>query len=169
MFKSILRFRAGKIKKMLVWILFFLYLVVVTKLILFKEQVGSVNYRYYNYGVLSFRQNLERANIVPFKTINSIIHGGTNSFIIQNIIGNIILFTPLGILLPIVIPFRRSFNKIFVIAFALSSIFELIQLTLVLGIFDIDDIILNTLGAIIGSKVYKQLSPKKNYNFQTFD
>ena len=72
----------------------------------------------------------------------------------QNIIGNIVLFIPLGILLPFALKMFHSFKRVFVFAFFLSLNIESIQfLSRFLGNFrvvDIDDILLNTLGACIG-------------------
>lgn len=48
-----------------------------------------------------------------------------------------------------------SFRKIATIAFTISLALELIQLVKVLGIFDVDDVMLNTLGAVVGYATYK--------------
>lgn len=135
-------------------VILFHYLLLLAKVILFKIQFGSVTYNVY-YGLLSFHQNLSRANFIPFKTIYSLLHETIDIFVIQNLAGNIIGFAPLGFLLPILHPSLSSFLKIGVIAFAFSLTLEVIQLVKVLGIFDVDDIILNTLGALFGYAIYK--------------
>jgi glycopeptide antibiotics resistance protein len=75
----------------------------------------------------------------------------------QNIIGNIVLFIPLGILLPFASKRFYSLTRVFVFAFCLSLSIEVIQFfSRFLGNFrvvDIDDILLNTLGACIGFSV----------------
>ena len=72
----------------------------------------------------------------------------------HNIIGNILLFIPLGILLSFAITKFHSLKRILVFAFCLSLSIESIQFfSRFLGNFrvvDIDDILLNTLGACIG-------------------
>lgn len=135
-------------------IILFHYLILLAKLILFKIDVGSVTYNVY-YGILSFQQNLARANVVPFKTIYGLLKEPIDGFVIQNLAGNIIGFSPLGFLLPILNSSLSSFLKIASVAFAISLTLELVQLVKVLGIFDVDDIILNTLGAIVGYASYK--------------
>jgi glycopeptide antibiotics resistance protein len=142
--------------KPFLWILLFLYLSLVTKLILFKNYVGTIQYSNYH-GVLTFRQNLQRANFVPFKTLGVMV-GQVDTFVIQNILGNVFLFIPLGILLPILIPSVASFSRISIAGIALSAMYEVIQLIKVYGIFDVDDIILNSIGAVIGFIIYKQFS-----------
>lgn len=72
----------------------------------------------------------------------------------QNIIGNILLFIPLGILLPFALERFHSWKRLCVFAFCLSLGIEAIQFfSRFLGNFrvvDIDDILLNTLGACLG-------------------
>jgi glycopeptide antibiotics resistance protein len=76
---------------------------------------------------------------------------------LANIIGNIVLFIPLGILLPFVSKKFHSLKRLCIFAFCLSLSIEAIQfLSRFLGNFrvvDIDDILLNTLGAWIGFRV----------------
>lgn len=75
-----------------------------------------------------------------------------------NIIGNIALFVPLGILAPLALKRFHSVKRILVFAFCLSLSIEVIQFfSRFLGNFrvvDIDDILLNTLGAYIGFRVF---------------
>ena len=71
----------------------------------------------------------------------------TNKIVFINLVGNIILFIPLGYILN-----TLNINKIIKILIGILLIFllELIQFFTKLGIFDIIDIILNTIGIIIG-------------------
>lgn len=135
-------------------VILFHYLVLLAKFVLFKIQFGTITYNVY-YGVLSFQQNLARANFIPLKTIYDLLKEPIDVFVIQNLAGNILGFAPLGFLLPILSPSLSSFFKVGVIAFAFSLTLEVIQLVKVLGIFDVDDIILNTSGALLGYAIYK--------------
>jgi glycopeptide antibiotics resistance protein len=143
-----------KMCKNIVAVILFHYLALLAKVILFKIQFGSVTYNVY-YGLLSFQQNLDRANFIPFKTIYYLLKEPIDVFVVQNIFGNIIGFAPLGFLLPMLCTSLSSFLKIGIIAFTFSLTLEVIQLVKVLGIFDVDDIILNTSGALLGYAVYK--------------
>jgi hypothetical protein len=67
----------------------------------------------------------------------------------MNIIGNIILLVPLGFLIPFVFS-KINWKQIIVVSILCSFIIEGIQAILHIGIFDIDDVILNALGIIIG-------------------
>ncbi len=72
----------------------------------------------------------------------------------NNLGGNIIGFIPFGILLPLLFVWCRSIWKIILASFLISLAFETTQLITGLGVFDIDDIILNTAGGIVGFIVY---------------
>jgi glycopeptide antibiotics resistance protein len=99
-------------------------------------------------------------NLVPFKiTINTIrylmsVQRFSASIIFQNTVGNIVLFLPFGFLLPMVSKKINSFTIIFFIALSCSASIECIQyLERSFGVYrsvDIDDVILNTLGTLLG-------------------
>lgn len=104
---------------------------------------------------------LGHINITPVvntaKQFEAILARGTRSMMVhslENIVGNIILFIPLGICLPMVWPRYFSFKRVLLAAFLFSLSIELTQLfSRHLGIYrsvDVDDVILNTIGAILG-------------------
>lgn len=67
-----------------------------------------------------------------------------------NIFGNVLGFIPFGFILPVI---SRGFRNGFLIilsGFCLSLCVETIQLVTKVGCFDVDDLILNTLGAAVG-------------------
>ena len=72
----------------------------------------------------------------------------------QNIIGNVILFIPLGIFAPLLSRKYRSMKRTAILGCACSISIELTQLVLrhfeIYRTVDIDDVILNTLGAMLG-------------------
>ena len=71
-----------------------------------------------------------------------------------NFIGNIILFIPVGVLFPLTGDEHRCVKTGFV-ALCFSIIIEIIQLVSHRGYFEIDDLILNTLGAVMGYGIYR--------------
>ncbi|MCY7844012.1 VanZ family protein [Bacillus haynesii] len=97
-------------------------------------------------------------NLIPFKTIIETIKFDSAMFIMQ-VGGNILLFIPLGFILSILFPIKKS--TVVLIGFGISLTIELIQFVCGLFIgynyrsFDVDDLILNTLGTIIGLLLYK--------------
>lgn len=67
-----------------------------------------------------------------------------------NVAGNIAWFLPLGFLLPWEIQRLRRLRNLVLFAFLFSLAAETLQYVFAVGIFDIDDVILNTLGAVLG-------------------
>ena len=72
-----------------------------------------------------------------------------------NIIGNISMFIPTGIILPILYPRLDRFWKVLLAGAGLSLVIEMIQLFFPGSVSDIDDLILNTAGVAIGYGIYK--------------
>lgn len=101
------------------------------------------------------------ANIIPFKTISRYIiereHYNVD-IILNNTIGNMMIFVPLGILLPILFKKSRSFTKLLTIGAVSIFTIEALQFFLQIGQFDIDDIILNVAGILLGYALFKGLT-----------
>ncbi len=100
------------------------------------------------------------SNFVPFKTISTYImamfDGSLNLGIpIKNLIGNLIMFLPMGIYLPYYI---KKINKVGRFTFSMIILFFVIEVTQLVtrrGSIDIDDFILNMVGALIGYGIWK--------------
>lgn len=135
-----------KIYQMAKYIIFAAYIVVLVYFVFFAEMFGRTHvpteYRY---------------NLVPFKEINRFIKyrhqlGMTTVFI--NILGNIAAFMPFGVGLPIVTKRKAKFLRVLLCTFAFSLSIELIQLVSKVGSCDVDDLILNTIGGVLGYICY---------------
>jgi glycopeptide antibiotics resistance protein len=90
-------------------------------------------------------------------------HPHITTFCLRNTLGNLALFVPLGILLPLVSKRFQSFKRVLLSALMLSVSVEAIQFLLRFfgnpRAVDIDDVILNALGACVGFAIYKSLLP----------
>src|SRR6266487_117001 len=140
--------------KIILWLISILYAGIVIKLVLFKKPLE----KYHEVNVYSIERNFRNANFTPFHTIVIYLSGKPgfeHSF--ENIIGNIILFIPLTILIPLLIEKIQEANQIILIGFLTSLAFEVIQLFGLRGNFDVDDLILDTLGGIIGYFIFIQI------------
>ena len=84
-------------------------------------------------------------------------------YVIINLLGNILAFVPFGYLLPKIV--TRKLGVFYTVLFTLEfSVFvELIQLVTRTGSFDVDDLILNTIGGLVGYTLYyrRLISGKK--------
>lgn len=93
-----------------------------------------------------------QVNLRPFSTISHYlrVYSLINPTIIwTNIGGNILAFVPFGFLWPRYRGHDKFFRTLLASA-ALSAFIEVVQWLLGVGVMDIDDLILNTLGGIIG-------------------
>jgi len=75
-------------------------------------------------------------------------------YYIEGILLNILLFVPVGYLVPSLFSGMRKWWRILLFACCFSLLIEMLQLITRRGMADIDDIINNTIGAAIGYTVY---------------
>ena len=90
---------------------------------------------------------------------NQMEHPHITAFCLRNTLGNFALFLPLGILLPLISKRFLTLRRVLLTALCLSVSIETIQFALRFfgnpRAVDIDDVILNTVGACLGFAVYK--------------
>ena len=140
--------------------LFALYIVVVIKVIIFKypfEQLRAIANTGQKGVIL---EGLGTANFVPFHTIKMYIEYAYKLNSVENLAGNVLAFVPFGFLFPLVSQDGRKFSVMFVNAFTFVLGIETFQLFSAFGAFDVDDILLNCLGAALGFGIYKILEKK---------
>ncbi len=100
------------------------------------------------------RQNV---NLTPLYTIKNylrvVIHRSNDAVFTHcliNLLGNVLLFIPFGYLLPRLWKKQKNFFVFMLTALLSILVIELVQLFTLLGSFDVDDIILNISGMIVG-------------------
>lgn len=99
-------------------------------------------------------EGLGSANFVPFKTIRMYIEYADRLNSFENLAGNIIAFVPFGMIFPLINTRISHFGHMIINALALVLGIELFQLFSAFGAFDVDDIILNCFGVILGYAIY---------------
>jgi glycopeptide antibiotics resistance protein len=128
---------------------FAVYLILLVYFMFFSEEWGRSilggDYRY---------------NLVPFQEIRRYLHfaGRIGEVrVLLNLAGNVIGFMPFGVLLPVLrISDRKTgFFKTALLGMELSFCIEITQLVLRAGSCDVDDVILNTIGACMGYGLYR--------------
>ena len=92
-----------------------------------------------------------RVNLVPFVHI---MEYDTKRDIIINIAGNVGMFVPSGIILPILYKRLNTFWKVVAAGAFISFCIEVVQILFVNSVTDIDDLIMNTAGCAIGYGIY---------------
>ena len=92
-----------------------------------------------------------RVNLIP---IERILWFDTPKDLLINIIGNVALFIPTGIIMPIVFKRLDRWWKAIPAGMLISLAIEVLQLPFASRASDIDDLILNSLGVIIGYCIF---------------
>jgi glycopeptide antibiotics resistance protein len=97
-------------------------------------------------------------NLVPARTVAGIIRDFPG-LVIQQILGNVVMFVPAGFLLPLLSARYRRFAVTAAAGLSVSVGIELVQLALLLTLrsrrsVDVDDVILNVTGACLGYLVW---------------
>lgn len=106
-------------------------------------------------------------NFIPFKIFFDAMSFGSLSFgffiLLKQVVGNIILFLPMGFVLPLIFTNIHTIRKVILIGFLASLSIELLQALGGLWIgynyraANIDDLIFNVLGTVIGFLIWKLL------------
>lgn len=109
---------------------------------------------------IQWSEGLRSINLIPFATIISYFAlendqvSNWNEVSLVNLLGNILIFVPFGIFLPLLWKAFRKFSSIFWIAICIPLLIEIIQLFIGRST-DIDDVILNAVGIMFGFGLYK--------------
>lgn len=95
--------------------------------------------------------HLREIQLVPF---NDFIAPSSWFGPLFNVVGNVVLFVPLGL---IAYQLLRDVRRTVALGLGISLTIEVLQFVFALGISDTDDLILNTFGALVGAVVAKWL------------
>ncbi len=159
--------------RIIVHALFVFYMYAIIRIILFKFRwrdttflLSQLERNFGNPDILIYR--LQRGNFIPFKTIFINIQNLSGWHDLSNLVGNIIAFIPFGIFLVLLFPKKgMSFKSVLFLSFCLSLSLECLQIIFTIGNFDVDDLILNTTGGLLGHyviKLYDKVYSKSRVN-----
>jgi len=105
-----------------------------------------------------------RLNLVPFRTLHLQLklltefdHPRLIRHSLINLLGNVVLFIPLGIFLPKLWKKLQTLRNVLLVTAGIILAVEITQVLTLLGRCDIDDLILNLIGAAIGYGIYKRI------------
>lgn len=145
--------------KKLMKVLFYIYILFLILFVVLKfdgsfERIISLH----NSIIENEKDGLRNINLIPFRSITPYLKNITESFAFKNIIANIVVFIPLGFFVSQIKP--KNLFKMLVICLSVILSIELIQLFFKIGFFDVDDIILNFTGSLMGMGINKILIKK---------
>ena len=134
--------------------LFLLYVGLMIWLLFFRGRSWDASQSYWQ----SVRDNY---NLIPFYTIDNYVNVIVNypnsslfAHCLINLVGNVVMFIPAGWLLPRLFkPMRKFFRFLLTCLLSILAV-EVFQLFTLLGSFDVDDIILNLVGMVLGYLIY---------------
>lgn len=120
-----------KVKKLSQIIIFVYYIILLFNMVIFAR---------YN--------SINSYNLIPFKSIIDIFRNGTSYSIIINVFGNLLVFMPLEYFLIELFKVNK-FLVNFILSFCIILLIELFQYVFKVGVLDIDDLILCTVGMML--------------------
>lgn len=124
---------------------FLAYLLLLAYLLFFSSTYGrtiEMGYRYNLTPFLEIRRGLKHIETVGYR------------YVLVNIAGNVVAFMPFGFLLPLITERKMNTIKVFFFSLLLTICAESLQLVSRTGAFDVDDLILNTIGGALGYWCY---------------
>lgn len=135
--------------KKLIKILFYIYIAFLILFVVLKfngnfERIISLH----NSIIENEKDGLRNINLIPFRTMSPYLKNITEPYAFKNIIANILVFIPLGFFISNKNP--KNVFKALIICLGVILSIELIQLFFKIGFFDVDDIILNFIGSLLG-------------------
>ena len=136
-------------------ILFVIYIIFVFYFLLISEVYGRTSeMQEYHYNLVLFQEIKRfwnyREQLGAFATVT-------------NLFGNVLIFLPFGFFMPMASK-HRSFLSTSFYSLALSLIVEISQLFMKVGCFDVDDLLLNTIGGMLGYIVFSICNvTRRNY------
>lgn len=128
----------------IIYIIFGVYMVILFKITVFRSGVSFLN--------------LFQSGAVTFDFFDGYMYMLRNKLYYEFVylfVGNIIWFVPFGFLQPCMRERFTSLWRVLLSGFLLSFSIEFLQFAFGTGISEVDDLILNTLGALIGYYAYR--------------
>lgn len=144
-----------KSKRTVLTVIFSLYCIALAYITLLKGIGATFDMTYAEYLKAS-------SNFIPFFSFYNFLTTPYKSaivikYFITNLVGNLLLFLPWGLLLPSITEKFKSLQNFFFFTTAIIIMIELLQLFLMLGSFDIEDYLLNIIGAAAGFSLNRKL------------
>lgn len=136
-------------------ILFVLYLLILADFTLVDETLGRNVFNILSWNETEFFDYVNNnTNLIPFETVELFINGYFNNKLtlldmLGNIFGNLAAFMPFDFFVPLIFKGINRWYKLMSVVLPSVIAVELLQFVFLTGSSDIDDVILNSMGALI--------------------
>ena len=153
---------------------FVIYILILLDFTLVAGGLGRDIFKIFSFNRQSYVEYIrESTNFIPFATIKLFINGYMNSALglwdtTLNLIGNFVGFMPLTFFLHLFVKKTRDIGKMLLSVIVTVIIVEILQLIFLTGSCDVDDLILNTSGAMIFYGILKNKRVGVRLNKLTF-
>lgn len=156
-----------RLLKLFLILVLFLYLLLLVRLIVFKYPDDMMLYYLRNWSPEAVLRHARSANLTPFHTIRySLAYRQFN--LVNVLFYNILAFIPLGLIASALIKRRWRWLLVPLMGLLVSVSLEAMQVVTTLGEGDIDDVILNFTGAVIGYMLFAIIVRIGNWFKRTF-
>lgn len=123
--------------------MFSIYVVLLLFLVFGADRIANEDYHYNLVLFSEIKRFVKYRDVVGYPTF------------FANVFGNFLVFVPFGFLLPMLGKYKYNLVLTTLLTFEFSLIIEVVQLFTRLGSFDVDDLLLNTLGGCAGYVTYR--------------
>ena len=110
----------------------------------------------FNMGMFARYHNIDSYNLIPFKTIIDTFKNGSRYSISIVVFGNLLVFVPLEYFIIELLKVKK-FSINLLLTFGISFFVDFVQYIFKIGVFDIDDICLRTLGMMTFYIIYTRI------------
>ena len=144
--------RALRWRRVVFWAyVLILFLVVALK---FNGSVQGLIRRIQMYQTIRAQEGNWNLNLVPFDSIRLQLRFFRESWAKMNLVGNVAAFVPFGFLLPLAYPKMRRLAAVLAAGLFATCFIEAFQYVTMLGSCDIDDVMLNEFGCLLGALAF---------------
>ena len=155
-------------------ILFVLYLLILADFTLADENLGRNVFNILSWNETEFFDYVNNnTNLIPFETVKLFINGYFNNKLtlldmLGNIFGNLAAFMPFAFFIPLIFKGINRWYKLMGVVLPSVIAVELLQLIFLTGSSDIDDVILNSIGALVMYALLKSRPVSRTLSKLTF-
>lgn len=137
------------------WLIFVIYIGAMAKLLIVQSSPRGIVDSVKSATVPEVERRIKQGNYIPLNTIGKYISGKEdNEETLNKLLLNFVLYIPLGFLIATLIKSNRNFSDLTMSVITFGVIFGLVKIIGGFGVFNIDELILNAIGGIIGYIIY---------------
>ncbi len=166
--------KATDFMRTVIFLLFCFYIITLLDFTLIDDNFGRNIFNFLSWDGEAFSKYInESTNLIPFATVKLFIKGYFEDNLtlwdtVLNVFGNFVAFMPLPFFVSVFFKKYRTYFKMFILVLIAVMTIELLQFVFLTGSSDIDDLILNTSGAMLFYYLLHRKKISKGISLLTF-